>query len=79
MQKTSIVLIALTCGLILTSNAQTKQTSKNNQTIQQTDKKMENNFSVEQKKVFSTIERMVAAFEKKILRVYWQLMKQMQL
>jgi uncharacterized protein (TIGR02246 family) len=65
MHKTSILLIALTCGLIFTSNAQTKQTEKSNQTIQKTDKKMENNFNEEQKKVFSTIERMVAAFEKK--------------
>lgn len=65
MHKTSIVLIALICGLLFTSNAQTKQTAKNNQTIQKTDKEMENNFNEEQKKVLSTIERMVAAFEKK--------------
>lgn len=64
MYKTSILLIALTCGLLFTSNAQTKQAAKANQTIQKTDK-MENNFNEEQKKVFSTIERMVAAFEKK--------------
>lgn len=64
MHKIRILLIALTCGLIFTSNAQTKQTGKSNQTIQKTDK-METNFNEEQKKVFSTIERMVAAFEKK--------------
>ncbi len=63
MHKTSIVVIALTCGFIFTSNAQ--QPTKNNQAIQKTDKNMENNFNEEQKKVFSTIQRMVAAFEKK--------------
>ena len=65
MYKTSIALIALTCGFIFTGSAQTKQKAKNNQAIQKTDKKMENDFNEEQKKVFSTIERMVAAFEKK--------------
>lgn len=65
MYKISMVLIALTCGFHFTSNAQTKQTMKSDQVIQKTEKKMENNFNEEQKKVFSTIERMVAAFEKK--------------
>jgi uncharacterized protein (TIGR02246 family) len=65
MHKTSIVLITLICGLVFTTNAQSKQNAKSNQTIQKTDKKMENSFNEEQKKVFSTIERMVAAFEKK--------------
>ena len=65
MHKTSIVLIALTCGLIFTGSAQTKQKAKNNQAIQKADKKMENDFNEEQRKVFSTIERMVTAFEKK--------------
>lgn len=65
MHRTSIVLFALACGFILTSNAQTKQNIKDNQTIEKTDKKMENNFNEEQKKVFNTIERMVTAFEKK--------------
>ena len=59
MHKTSIVLIALLCGIMSIANAQT------NQFTSQTIKKMENNFNEEQKKVFSTIERMVAAFEKK--------------
>lgn len=65
MQKTSILLIALTFGSIPISNAQTNQKAKNTQTIQKTDKKMENNFNEEQKKVFSTIERMVTAFQNK--------------
>lgn len=65
MQKTSILLIALTFGIISNGNAQTKQKVKNNQTIQKTDRKMENNFNDEQKKVFSTIEKMVTAFQNK--------------
>lgn len=65
MHKTSIIVIALTCGFIFTSNAQTNQKVKNNQTIQNTDKKMENKFNEEQKKVFSVIEKMTAAFQNK--------------
>lgn len=65
MRKTSTLLIALTFGIILNGNAQTKQKVKNNQTIQKTDKKMENNFNDEQKKVFSTIEKMVNSFQNK--------------
>lgn len=65
MRKTSTLLIALTFGIILNGNAQTKQKVKNNQAIQKTDKKMENNFNDEQKKVFSTIEKMVNSFQNK--------------
>ncbi len=65
MRKTSILLIALTFGIISNGNAQTKQKVKNKQTVQKTDKKMENNFNDEQKKVFSTIEKMVTAFQNK--------------
>lgn len=65
MRQTSILLIALTFGIISNGNAQTKQKVKNKQTIQKTDKKMENNFNEEQKKVFSTIEKMVTAFQNK--------------
>ena len=65
MRKTCILLIAFTFGIISNVNAQTKQKVKNKQTIQKTDKKMENNFNEEQKKVFSTIEKMVAAFQNK--------------
>lgn len=61
-----MLLLALTIGIYSNSNAQkTIQEVKNNQTIQKTEKKMENNFNNEQKKVFSTIEKMVSAFEKK--------------
>ncbi len=65
MHKTSIVLVALTCGLLFTSNAQTKENAKNNQTIQKTDKKMENNFNAEQQKVYNVIVNMTNAFVKK--------------
>tara|TARA_R110002051_G_scaffold324349_2_gene421228 strand:- start:6515 stop:7036 length:522 start_codon:yes stop_codon:yes gene_type:complete len=65
MRKTSILLIALIFGIISNVNAQTKQKLKSKQTIQKIDKKMENNFNEEQKKVFSTIERMVTAFQNK--------------
>ncbi|WP_291131631.1 YybH family protein [Flavobacterium sp. UBA7682] len=65
MQKTSILLIVLTFGIISNGNAQTKQKVKNNQTTQTTNKKMENNFNDEQKKVFNTIEKMVTAFQNK--------------
>lgn len=65
MCRTSIVLIALTFGIFSIANAQTKQKVKNSQTIQKSEKKMENNFNEEQKKVFSTIEKMVSAFESK--------------
>lgn len=62
MHKISTLLAVLACSIIVTGNAQTKETK---QVIQKPDKKMENNFNEEQKKVFSTIDRMVAAFEKK--------------
>lgn len=65
MRKTSILLIALIFGIISNVNAQTKQKVKSKQTIQKTDKKMENNFNEEQRKVFNTIERMVTAFQSK--------------
>lgn len=65
MHKTSIVLVALTCGLLFTSHAQTKGNSKNNQAIQKTDKKMESNFNAEQQKVYNVILTMTKAFEKK--------------
>jgi len=53
MNKTSIFLFTvLTFGMISFSNAQTT-------------KKMETNFTVEQKKVYSTIEKMVTAFHNK--------------
>ena len=56
MRGTSILLIALTFGIISNGNAQT---------IQKEDKKMENKFNEEQKRVFSTIEKMVSAFQNK--------------
>ena len=56
MRGTSILLIALTFGIISNGNAQT---------IQKKDKKMENKFNEEQKRVFSTIEKMVSAFQNK--------------
>lgn len=65
MGKRSILLIVLTFGIISNGNAQTNKKVKNNQTIQKTEKKMENNFNEEQKKVFSTIEKMVTAFQNK--------------
>lgn len=61
MFKKSMITIAWMCGVFCVSMAQTTASSKNNQT----NKNMENNFNPEQKKVFSTIQRMVAAFEKK--------------
>ncbi|MDX2173863.1 MAG: DUF4440 domain-containing protein [Bacteroidota bacterium] len=65
MRQTSILLIAFAFGTISNSHAQTNQKVKNNQLIQKTEKKMENNFNSEQKKVFSTIENMVTAFQNK--------------
>ena len=65
MRQTSVLLIAWIFGIFSNVNAQTKQKVKNNQTFQNTDKKMEKNFNEEQKKVFSTIEKMVTAFQNK--------------
>lgn len=65
MHKTCIVLVALTCGLPFKINAQVKENVKNNQAIQKTDKKMENNFTVEQQKVYNVIVNMTNAFVKK--------------
>lgn len=61
MLKTSAITIVWMCGIFFASTAQTSTSLKNNQPS----KNMENNFNDEQKKVFSTILRMVAAFEKK--------------
>lgn len=69
-----IVVIALTCGVIFTGNAQTKKSTQNNSLNAKTVEKMISNFNAEQKQVFSTIERMVSAFEKKdidgVLKTY---------
>lgn len=65
MRKTSILLIALTGGIISNSNAQTNQKEKSKQTTQKTEKKMENNFNQEQQKVYDVIVKMTAAFVKK--------------
>lgn len=65
MRHTSILLIAFAFGTISNSNAQTNQKVKNNQTIQKTDKKMENNFNAEQQKVYNVIITMTDAFVKK--------------
>lgn len=65
MQQTRILLIALIFGTISNSDAQTPQKAKNNQTIQKTGKKMEQNFNEEQQKVYNVIVKMTAAFEKK--------------
>lgn len=53
---------ALTIGYVSNVNAQTE---KKGVMISRENKKMENNFNEEQKKVFSTIEKMVTAFQKK--------------
>ena len=63
MRKTSVLLIALTGGIISNSNAQTNQKEKSKQTTQKTEKKMENNFNQEQQKVYDVIV-------KKTLTVY---------
>lgn len=55
--------MALTFVLVSACNAQSNK--KNNQSLIKKEKKMENKFNSEQKKVFSTIEKMVSAFEKK--------------
>ncbi len=61
MRKTGIYLLTvLTIGIASLGGAQTNK----NQTIKKT-AKMETNFNEEQKKVYSTIEKMVNAFHKK--------------
>lgn len=65
MRKTSILLIALMFGTISDSIAQTKQKEKNKLATEKTEKKMEQKFNDEQKKVFATIEKMVFAFQNK--------------
>ena len=65
MRQTSILLIALAFGTISNSNAQTNQKVKSKQTIQKTEKKMENNFNAEQQKVYNVIVNMTNAFIKK--------------
>lgn len=57
--------MALACGMTVTGFAPPKQIEKHYQPIHHTATKMDNNFNEEQKKVFSTIEKMVAAFEAK--------------
>lgn len=60
MRKTSIyLLVVFTIGIVALGNA---QTNKNQPTKKRTEK-METKFNGEEKKVFSTIEKMVAAFE----------------
>lgn len=65
MCKTSIYLLrALTIGIISFGNAQTNK----NQIINKKKEKMENQFEGEEKKVFSTIEKMVDAFQNKDIK-----------
>lgn len=65
MRQTSVLLVVLAFGTISKSHAQTNQMVKTNQTIQKTDKKMENNFNAEQQKVYNVIVAMTDAFVKK--------------
>ena len=59
MRKTSLLLIVSAFGVAPYGNAQKNKKVKDNQ---KKEKKMENNFTGEQKKVFSTIEKKVEAF-----------------
>lgn len=61
MHKTIIVAAALVCGIGVGIQAQTNQ--KNQLTTSLSSNSMETTFNQEQKNVFSTIEKMVSAFQ----------------
>lgn len=63
MRKPEILLIIWFCGCMTLSHAQNNP--QNHLTNLTKDKNMQNHFTPEQKNVFSTIEKMVSAFEQK--------------